>query len=271
MQINTDAIFLQGSDHQVCEDYATNFGSKERSNRIILCDGCSSSPMTDVGARLLALIASQSINLSWNSEVVFGFLKWIVEKDYGDFLRMNPFMFDATLLFAFEKKDKINLGMYGDGICIIKYKDNCMTVYDRSFENNYPNYFSYQLNQKRKEDYLKIDENCFISIFGFENNDFNFIESFKNPLDYYHLPLVKSQVEWLLLMSDGIHSFYKINEQGKREYIDFLEIIKKLIDFKNYHGIFIQRQVKSLMKQLKKENIFHYDDFSVAGMYVKEN
>ena len=72
-------------------------------------------------------------------------------------------------------------------------------------------------------------------------------------------------------MSDGIHSFYKINEQGKREHIDFLEIIKKVIDFKNYHGIFVQRQIKAMMKRLKKENIFHYDDFSVAGMYVKED
>ena len=94
MKINTDSIFLQGSDHQVCEDYATDFGSSEKNKRIIVCDGCSGSSMTDVGARLLALETSRALDLSWNFDKTIDFLKWIIEKDYSHFLRINPFMFD---------------------------------------------------------------------------------------------------------------------------------------------------------------------------------
>ncbi|HYO91642.1 MAG TPA: hypothetical protein VEQ40_08400, partial [Pyrinomonadaceae bacterium] len=67
--MNADSAFLIGATHAVCQDYAVagNGTPDERaavSNLqanpyVILSDGCSSSPDTDIGARLLVKAAEQ--------------------------------------------------------------------------------------------------------------------------------------------------------------------------------------------------------------------
>lgn len=271
-QINTDAIFLKGTDHLVCQDYATNFGSNKENSHIIVCDGCSSSPMSDVGARLIALETAQIISIEKNTEEILKFLKWNFEHSFQFEMRINPFILDATLLFAYINKEFLNLAMYGDGCCIVKYKNDQLEMYNRVFKNSYPNYFSYQLDEQRYENYLALKETTFIE---------NYIGSTKENLHRYAIwtPFMSDNymqksfslntIEWIILASDGIHSFYKKDENGKRTSIDFLEIVKQLVDFKNFHGVFVERHVRSLIKRLEKQNIFHYDDFSVAGLYVK--
>ena len=65
--MNADSAFRMGSTHAVCQDYAvasawtaaahTDGAAPPPRPYIILSDGCSSTPDTDVGARLLVKAA----------------------------------------------------------------------------------------------------------------------------------------------------------------------------------------------------------------------
>ncbi|MBM3457554.1 MAG: protein phosphatase 2C domain-containing protein, partial [Armatimonadetes bacterium] len=53
--MHADAAFRMGCTHSVCQDYAVALRATAAGGpAILLADGCSSSPDTDVGARLLA-------------------------------------------------------------------------------------------------------------------------------------------------------------------------------------------------------------------------
>jgi serine/threonine protein phosphatase PrpC len=265
-QINTDAIFLKGTDHLVCQDYATNFGSNKENNHIIVCDGCSSSPMSDVGARILALKTAELTNKDYiknNEDLISCLIDSL--KYNSELLKINPQMLDTTLLTAYIKDDKSYILNYGDGVSITKFKNGNIKISNICFEQGYPNYLSYRLDKARYENYKSINQiQKHEGYFNFESTDnYEFIIDYLG--GHYNLNLI----EWIILTSDGIHSFYKKDENGKRTSIDFLEIAKQLVDFKNFHGVFVERHVRSLIKRLEKQNIFHYDDFSVAGLYVK--
>ncbi len=52
---NLDSFFSMAKQHAVCQDYA--IGGMLPSPFLVLCDGCSSSNNSDVGARILAISA----------------------------------------------------------------------------------------------------------------------------------------------------------------------------------------------------------------------
>ena len=59
--MKADAYFEIGATHLVCQDYALAFANNEYAYAIV-SDGCTSSPNTDIGARLISVIAKDAIN-----------------------------------------------------------------------------------------------------------------------------------------------------------------------------------------------------------------
>ena len=55
MEWRTDAFFSIGKTHMVCQDYARSGTTRAGHPYAIVCDGCSSSPDTDLGSRFLAM------------------------------------------------------------------------------------------------------------------------------------------------------------------------------------------------------------------------
>ncbi|MBC8139363.1 MAG: protein phosphatase 2C domain-containing protein, partial [Fibrella sp.] len=53
----SDAAFAIGKTHKVCQDYALTGDAHATIPTVWLSDGCSSSPHTDIGARLLTHVA----------------------------------------------------------------------------------------------------------------------------------------------------------------------------------------------------------------------
>lgn len=117
-----DTLFRQGSTHDVCQDYAEQNGAAELQDRLLaLSDGCSSSPNTDVGARLLV----------WNALHAGDVLQCTLTRSHREFLltRTSPVReqartmglsqraLDATLLTLGPRgyDDTIDGVLWGDG------------------------------------------------------------------------------------------------------------------------------------------------------------
>ena len=67
MKWNADAFFSIGKTHMVCEDYARAGTQQNGLPYALVCDGCSSSPDTDIGARLLGMAAATTFQAHWIS------------------------------------------------------------------------------------------------------------------------------------------------------------------------------------------------------------
>lgn len=57
--MNSDCYFEIGHSHTICQDYALTGKINDVLSYAIISDGCSSSPLVDVGARLLAHSAKE--------------------------------------------------------------------------------------------------------------------------------------------------------------------------------------------------------------------
>ena len=66
--LQIDSYFTNGKVNKVCQDYVIH--GETPVPYVILCDGCSSSKFTDVGARILAHSAKEALNVLKPFEVL---------------------------------------------------------------------------------------------------------------------------------------------------------------------------------------------------------
>lgn len=262
--MNIDTAFIIGDSHLVCEDYPSSYQKNDKCG-VILCDGCSSSEMVDVGARLLALTARDvllnSPSFSLKQNIVLG-LKTLTSLTM--FKDLPQTMLDATLMIAQVYKEGCTFTVFGDGVIALKKKnDDNIAIIDISYPTGYPRYLSYKLNFDRENDYIlntrpimhvnRVNEYLLKKD---QNQTMLYDEYFE---EFYPI----KDLEWLAIMSDGVHSFRNSNMES----IDYTTIIKSLTDFKTTAGDFVKRRLNRFTKECKKLQWTHYDDVSLAAIY----
>ena len=113
--MHADDFFTIGNSHVICDDYATS--RADGPLRAVVSDGCSGSPNTDCGSRILANLALRNPN--WSSQ------------EAGD-VRRQRFLpvdsLDATLLIAEVDSSYITVSAYGDGVIAAQGKDGVITA-----------------------------------------------------------------------------------------------------------------------------------------------
>src|SRR5215203_4504743 len=155
--MNADSAFQMGSNHAVCQDYAVagacaatahaDGAWAPRGPYVILSDGCSSSPDTDTGARLLVKAAERLLRDSGGppAEGVAGLhaeaarlaLSWAAQ------LGLRPQAVDATLLTAHVDGEELVVGCSGDGVVCLQTTAGALDVYAVSYPCGYPVYPAY--------------------------------------------------------------------------------------------------------------------------------
>jgi serine/threonine protein phosphatase PrpC len=263
MEINS--LFIKGEEHKVCQDYALH--GTEPYPYLIVCDGSSSSQQSEIGSKLLALSAQKILHEQTEEELLKLTTQEIgnriiqkagyVAKQLG----LNHETLDATLLLGYLNKNnnKFIVHAFGDGVIIYK-KHNDVYYQSINYSENYPYYLSYQLDEERKSNLIKsIQQKMTVSFskLGYEKT----IEQEYSSLKHHTLEIDVNDLEWICLASDGIESF---NQDAEKT-------IQQLSSFKNFRGVFLERRVNKLIKENKKNNITHYDDLSVAGIFFGEN
>ena len=284
--LQIDPYFTNGKVNKVCQDYVIH--GETPVPYVILCDGCSSSKFTDVGARILAHSAKEALNVLKPFDVLYTNHYQDYWDDFGSAaisfakgsiknLGLPNESLDATLMVMFyiEEEDVLRCLTYGDGSIIFLKNNNPTTIYDFSYEGNAPYYLSYRIDPERR----KLYENF--------SKEFNGVTQKRHTIfmDGTTHPFCKSGALYnreniincdlgagkffngALLCSDGISSFVNFESTDR---ISIEDITREFTAFKNFNGEFIKRRIRRAMDDLCKKQIHNTDDVSIGGIIFND-
>ena len=269
--MHCDSAYIIGKSHQVCQDYA-----RHGDGYCLISDGCSGSPHTDIGARLLVLAAEQIMrdlpDLPWgewggNFFQAAAVIAAIRAKDLGFPLEA----IDATLyaLRAAEEGGKKTILAYtcGDGAVatLQKKKGNIQEIQVGQiiYDDNCPYYPSYLLDETRgpRRRPGKLE-------FFYIGTDGEIGKPSSWPI-YDKQVFLSSETEFVAIFSDGIASMTERVESETsicQKPVPVAEVIKELLAFKGFAGQFVQRRVQAFLRECKLKGREFSDDVSIAVM-----
>jgi len=274
--INTDSFLQIGSSHSVCEDYILTGDSKLK--YVILADGCSSSPKTEMGARILCYLARQYLKYYRfnDSSSDFGLNydtmgSWIIHNAemIARQLGLSKTSLDSTLMISFldpHDPSTVNIFIYGDGFVVLVPKHGSLRIWEIEFKpENMPFYLSYLIDPVRKSVYHSKKVSKFFTESYIPNNPSSVVEfAYDHKIEFQ---ISMEDYKALLLFSDGLKSFVKKDEA---KLLDPLEVIEGLVSFKTIKGKYLQRRVSKELLSLEKKRIRHFDDIAI-GAYINED
>ena len=280
----TDHIFRIGATHSVCEDYAQSGGIDDAATAIV-SDGCSSSPHTDIGARLLTMNF-----LPWAAAGVQVRNKQLMQQIltkclYALTLPLEAL--DATVLIAQATTKTITVTAWGDGFIVLRKRNGTFETHKITFRTKdgkpspYPVYLAYFMDcpitgwetklierlehvmvQSPIREIVKVSSDGSAEVMQ-ERVAGNRAYTIEAPTEEYDMVMV---------LSDGLDSFYRTETMGTWKQtleVDPFHVINDLMTFKSMKGDFLQRRVQKLLKGYERENIRHADDFSVAAIHIE--
>jgi len=270
--MNQDSAFAIGKTHEVCQDYA-------RSGRILdvsyalVCDGCSSSPDSDLGARLLALAAEEVLLDCVNSLPFLSSFQRDIEKIGEDAERrarrrleemgLPETCLDATLLMALSDGKDALLSAFGDGVMAL-VKPGSVVIHEVSYPSGYPCYLSYRGNPERQARFAEVGGPGRVTrtVWGIGGRQQE--EKRVEPHKAVSVLEKGTDATMCAVMSDGALSFVGPDRQP----VPVDEVMAKLLSFKGSQGRFVQRRMNAFKKAAAKEGWEHNDDLSLAAVHV---
>lgn len=283
--MNADMAFQMGSSHSVCQDYAAagalppdaRSGGRARPYAV-LSDGCSSSPDTDIGARLLVKAAELLLATSAGpaAEGLPGLHEEAARLALGwaGTLGLSPRALDATLLTAHLDGGELVVGCSGDGAVCLRTRAGALDVYSIEYPSGYPLYPSYvhqpgrlralrEAGRARKEvrrfHTASVEEG--LRPAG-ESGGERVTETFSvRAADY----------GCAALFSDGVHSFFqegRAEEGGVGEAVPLDPVLRELVSFKNTRGAFVGRRLKRFLRDCRRRGWRHADDLAVGALHL---
>lgn len=262
--MNADSCFHIGKAHKVCQDYALHLN--EGTVRGLVCDGCSSSPHTDFGSRLLARSASFTLGFPGT---VFRARDWAMS------LSLPMTAVDATLLVV-EQTDlrTVRARAWGDGVIAARRRatedgPGSIDYFVIRFPSGAPAYPNYLADDERAGVYLRESQNGLavvdicqdgevLDAFRVEGLQYDGTFTQEFDAEYYDLVVV---------LSDGAESFQRRTAIGF-EPIPVWEIVRRVMAVQGTAGEFIARRVGRLIKDIQKDGGQFTDDFSAAAIYL---
>ena len=278
--MNADSAFRVGSTHAVCQDYAVAgaFAAAAQSDGapcrpyVILSDGCSSSPDTDTGARLLVKAAERLLRESGgpradglaglHAEAARLALSW------AGLLGLRPQAVDATLLTAHLDGEELVVGCSGDGVVCLQTADGALDAYVVSYPAGYPVYPAYAHQPARMQT---------LADAGRARKEVTRLRAasagerlrparVSDGGGLTEVFVVKAaDYKFAALLSDGVQSFLDSRRSGP---IPPESVLPELVSFKNTRGAFVGRRMKGFLKDCRRKGWRHGDDLSLAALYL---
>ncbi len=285
--MNADSAFIIGATHAVCQDYAVAgngwptrpamHSTLPAAPYVILSDGCSSSPDTDIGARLLVKAAEQTLLTfrPWASELAEMHTEAArCALTWAEVTGIRPQALDATLLTAHLLGDELILGCSGDGVIVVESWSGVIDVYAISYLAGYPLYPSYLHQPERL---LTLTEGVCAGkeVSHYRCNEVEEtlrLEDTTTSASLTEVFTVKaSDYKYAALLSDGIHSFFtrqQTETSKSAEAIPMEEILKELISFNSVRGAFVARRLRKFLMECQTKGGQHRDDLAIGALYL---
>src|ERR1043165_2377337 len=259
--MNTDATINIGSTHSICQDYVI-----AKNDYVVLSDGCSSSPDTDIGARLLVKALDQHLNTATDIEELHKESARIA-LGWASMLGLPPESVDATLLSAHVECDDLIIACSGDGVVILESQTGVLDVYAISSPSGYPFYPTYVHQPDRLAELINNDR-CTKTIKDFRSNNVTITDSLT-----VTFKLRVADYKYAAIASDGINSFFHTRHttNGKRlEPLSQADVLDEFWSFKNSHGAFVERRLKRFNKDTQSKGWQHTDDLAIGVIHFGE-
>ena len=286
--VRADGAFRMGRTHLVCQDYVVAQGGEQA--RVLLADGCSSSPHTDVGARLLTLsalplvpclIADETHNAVDEDEAAaFGErleayhqAGVIAAKAHTQALGLPDEALDATLLTLAACEGRWFASVFGDGVIAAARDDGALEVTIVAYPNGYPYYPNYLADLPRKHTLLKMRDSL-RQIEKFTILPDGVVQDTCRetcPVDA-PCPYVAGRTDayrYVAALSDGVHSFTQAGGEragspSPNVPVALNDILRELTAFKTTTGQFAQRRMQRFVQTSMAAGWRHHDDISLG-------
>jgi hypothetical protein len=289
MDWSTDAFFAIGKTHKVCQDYARAGRTPDGLPYAIVCDGCSSSPDTDFGARLLAAATERHMPAICRGDASFQereskilSLAW----DAATAVSVPARALDATLIAAYPReyagmgKVGVAVSMRGDGVIVSRTREGKFMVDVIDHLENAPRYLNYDLDGDRLAGYLRRFGDESVSKYyhsGLGRDDDgkwlgNSPTMFEgHPRDWFFPAF---DFDLVMVLSDGVQTFQRVVRTGTSKSLEDVpveDVVEQLIKIKGTKGEFVTRRCQKFLNKFCVENEWqHADDFSVAAIWMDE-
>lgn len=258
MEVHVDTHFVIGGGHLVNEDYAA--AGLSPTPWMVLADGCSASPDTDIGARLLVAAAREYLTAQRESTAAeLAVHSAFRAEAAARVLGLPPSVLDATLVAAFIQGDSVNVILLGDGAVCYTDRAGTLHLIEVEYSHNAPYYPAYRLD-KDKDDTYRRRSAAGGAVKTVRTDGRTRIEPLFEPT-VLRLPV--ANLESLLIASDGIGSF-RHKASGKS--LSAEDVARRLTDFRGVAGGFVKRKLKRALKQWAGEGVVHDDDLSIGAM-----
>lgn len=289
--MNQDNIFTIGTTHRICQDFSIGGIINNTDYYTVICDGCSSSPNSDFGARILSVgVKEELVRLNsvkkeewdFNPKNCVDFAQPIIKK-----IGLPDESLDATVMVAAANKDGGYALNYGDGVIAIADIYDNIYIVSVEYTDSYPYYLNYLIDPKRLDSWENDHDKRKVTISILKNKMINIVDENMKVLGsmdfgdihirnerqrtYIFVNNLKKEIKYIAVLSDGIKSFYELinTETSKTNSpLDYHIILNELLSFKNFSGEFVQRRINRFIKDCQKKNWFNSDDLSLGVIYL---
>ncbi len=286
--IRADCAFRMGRAHLVCQDYALARGGEQAV--ALLADGCSSSPDTDVGARLLTLsalplvpclmeqVTREAADANEKDTVGAMLDKYHYDavaeaRRYIERLGLPGEALDATLLTLAAAEGRWFASVFGDGVVVAARHDGSLDVTVVSYLGGYPYYANYLADVERAQALLKIRGNqrqieTFTLLPDGAIADMR-RETYRTDAPCAYVAGDMGEYRFIVALSDGVHSFGQANAEqagrtGANTPVALANVLRELMAFKTTTGQFAQRRMQKFEQTCARAGWQHHDDISLA-------
>jgi hypothetical protein len=273
MTLFLDSWYTIGKLHLFCEDYVCL--GEQPFPYLILADGCSAAPDSDLGARLLVLNARcllPRFALGASDKVSRAARHWRLgrriirraarqARDLG----LDEGVLDATLLIAWCENDTVHIHLYGDGCIVTRSVEGAVAAIQVEYAENAPYYLSYLLDAERGALYQEAigDAQIGQSVRYLHGGGVTLRQEPFNTPTVFSFNLTTFPT--VAVATDGLHSFISA-DTGKR--VDLLEVAGQLLDFSNLAPGFVKRRTHEVLVEYGRKRVVHLDDLG-WGAFVR--
>lgn len=259
--MNADCAFWIGSTHRVCQDYAIAAHTDD-TTYALLADGCSGSPDTDIGARLLAKSAEHLLPTSEGAIEAAA--------DCADRLGAAPTCLDATLLTITAADSRFDARCWGDGVVALGRRDGTVEVCVVAFAASYPRYLSYTLDADRLQRWHEQPANeKTVSRWVLGETPLAEPETSEQECELFTGDV--SDCRFVAVLSDGVQSFTQsvtTDTSRTTQTVPVGDVLQLLLAFKGGQGQFVQRRVRAFQRECAARGWTHADDVSLAVVWI---